>query len=225
MHLRIVMLGDRVVIADKPSGMLTIPGREGAADPRPCLTRELSALVPGKLWIVHRLDREVSGLVIFARDAEAHRLLNGWFEHRLVEKEYEAWTEGDRARAASARGRWEGHLIRGRRRVHEGERGKLSVTDATYAGTVMRDGATRLRWTLIPRTGRPHQLRCQASARGFAILGDALYGASAPYLPDAIALREVRIAFPGADRVVLRELELPSDLRVDGLSAAVRGDG
>lgn len=222
--LRIVTLGERVVAVDKPHGMLTIPGRLGSGDPRPCLIHELSRTVPGKLWIVHRLDREVAGLVLFARDADAHRTLGGWFERRAVRKSYEAWTEGDPGRASLVQGTWQGRLIRGRRRVHEGDRGRDSVTEARCTGSWMHCGEPVVTWELSPRTGRPHQLRCQAASRGFPILGDALYGATRPFAPQAIALRATRLAFPGATREELDRLGLPEDLQVEPLSALVRED-
>lgn len=215
----IVHVSDAVIAVDKPHGWLTIPGRHGAGDPRPVLTRFLDERYGSKIWIVHRLDREVSGLVLFARTADAHRLLCGWFERHEVVKRYLAWTEGSPPAIPEAV--WEGWLIQGKRRVREaGEpgKGKRARTVARFAGSVTHGGEVLLRWDLLPETGRTHQLRCQAAARGFPIAGDALYGSSVPFEPDAIALRAVGLEFPEATPDQRAALGLPPAMRIEGLS-------
>lgn len=211
----IVHESDAVLVVDKPHGWLTIPGRQGEADPRPVLVRELAASAGGKLWIVHRLDREVSGLVLFAKSAEAHRTLCGWFERHAVVKRYEAWTQG--SPPAEAETVWEGWLIQGRRRTHETRepgKGKWARTVAQFEGAGTHAGARLLRFALRPETGRTHQLRCQAAARGFPIAGDALYGSTVAWLPDAIALRAVRLEFPEASQATLFRLGIPREIAV-----------
>ncbi len=206
----IVHESDAVLVVDKPPGWLTIPGRQGDADPRPVLVRELGARTGGKLWIVHRLDREVSGLVLFARSAEAHRTLCRWFERHEVVKRYEAWTEG--APPAEPETAWEGWLIQGRRRTHESReagKGKWARTIARFEGTELHAGVRLLRFALRPETGRTHQLRCQAANRGFPIAGDVLYGSTVFWAPDAIALRAVSVEFPSASEENLVRLGLP----------------
>jgi tRNA pseudouridine32 synthase/23S rRNA pseudouridine746 synthase len=206
----IVWASEHVVAADKPSGMLTIPGRHGARDDRPCLVHAVARLFPGKLWIVHRLDRETSGLVLFARTADAHRILCAAFENRAVAKTYEAWTEGTPPEPIEAPLVWESNIRRGKRRAYEHPQGKWSRTVARCRG-VGRHGELRLlSWTLEPWTGRPHQLRVQASARGWPIAGDRLYGSHVDLGPDRIALRAVALDLPGLDELGLpARLELP----------------
>jgi tRNA pseudouridine32 synthase/23S rRNA pseudouridine746 synthase len=209
----IIHESDAVLAVDKPHGWLTIPGRQGEADPRPVLVRELASRAGGKLWIVHRLDREVSGLVLFAKTAEAHRTLCGWFERHEVRKRYEAWTQGTPPTEGETV--WEGWLIQGRRRTHETRepgKGKWARTIARFEGTGIHAGARLLRFALLPETGRTHQLRCQAASRGFPIAGDVLYGSTVAWLPDAIALRAVRLEFPRATDQVLVRLDLPRAL-------------
>jgi tRNA pseudouridine32 synthase/23S rRNA pseudouridine746 synthase len=217
----VVHESEGVVAVDKPHGWLTIPGRHAESDPRPVLARRLADRMGGKLWIVHRLDREVSGLLLFARNPDVHRLLSGWFERHEVVKRYEAWTEGEFPDAAESGGSWEGWLIRGRRRVHEASepaRGKWVRTQAHCRGRVMHEGAKLLRWELLPETGRTHQLRCQCSARGFPIAGDGLYGSHVSFRPDAIALRAVSLEFHRLPPSSREEVGLPLSLRVEGLS-------
>lgn len=219
----IVVRSDAVVVVDKPHGWLTIPGRRKDDDPRPVLVRHLTERTGAKVWIVHRLDREVSGLVVFARTSEAHRLLCGWFERHDVVKRYEALTAGTPPEKAGEQ-TWEGWLIPGRKRVHEVRepgRGRWSRTVATYRGKVASGAAGLLRWDLCPETGRSHQLRCQASERGFPIAGDALYGSTVAYRPDAIALRAVALEFPDATDEELDRLGIPRTIEVPGLSSAV----
>jgi tRNA pseudouridine32 synthase/23S rRNA pseudouridine746 synthase len=82
----IVFRGARVVAGDKPPGWLSVPSRWGARDARRVLGRELEAACASRLWPVHRIDEEATGLVLFALDAEAHALLSAAFEHRAVRK-------------------------------------------------------------------------------------------------------------------------------------------
>ena len=207
--LEIVHESPHAVCVDKLPGWLTIPGRSGDLDPRPCLVREVARRYPGKIWIVHRLDLEVSGLVLFARSGEAHRFLCGLLERRGAVKTYEAWTEGKPPADPGSEQAWEGLLVRGKRRVHESDRGKWSRTLARFRGEVAWTGRPLLAWELRPETGRPHQLRCQAAARGFAIAGDGLYGSTVAFRPGEIALRAVRLDLRDASKDDLARFGLP----------------
>jgi len=210
---------EHVVAADKPSGMLTIPGRLGVRDPRPCLVHAVARVVPGKIWIVHRLDLEASGLVLFARTAEAHRVLCVAFEHHAVRKTYDAWTEGTPPEPVDRPLVWESSLLRGKRRAFETPLGKWSRTVAHYAGRVTWRGHRLVGWSLHPETGRPHQLRCQAASRGWPIAGDALYGSRVDFGPERIALRAVALDLSGIAPDDRARLGLPSLLEVHGLGS------
>ena len=215
----IVWESAHVVAVDKPSGMLTIPGRHGSRDERPCLVHAVARRFPGKLWIVHRLDRETSGLVLFARSAEAHRILCSAFEGRTVGKTYEAWTEGPPPDPIDRALVWESRLLRGKRRAHEHPRGKWSRTTARCTGTVLCRELRLVTWRLEPATGRPHQLRVQAAARGWPIAGDRLYGSRVDLGPDRIALRAVSLDLPG-----LTGLGLPARIELAHLDLALGPD-
>lgn len=197
------------VVANKAAGWLSVPSRQGAEDARPCLGTHLQEQLKQRLWPVHRLDQEVSGLVLFAKDAPAHKAANLWFENHTVQKIYEALTEGQPPNEAHQH--WESNLLRGKRRAYESPAGKPSVTDARYEG--MQEH--HLGWRLKPRTGRPHQLRVHLSANGFPIVGDALYGSTRSYEPHAIALRAVMLDFSSCSDAA--SLGLPPMLRVTGL--------
>jgi tRNA pseudouridine32 synthase/23S rRNA pseudouridine746 synthase len=209
---RIVIETDRFIVVDKPCRVLTVPGRGADEAHRPVLGRRLEALRRIRIFPVHRLDYPVSGLVLFAKDPASHREASGWFESRLIEKTYRAWTEPQtfahlpkRVRGPrtpldprpGARFEWASRIRRGKRRAFESPSGKPSLTLATFLG---RDAGGRfLVWDLSPRTGRPHQLRFELSRRGFPIAGDRLYGSRIDFGPDAIALRAYRLHLAGVD--------------------------
>jgi tRNA pseudouridine32 synthase/23S rRNA pseudouridine746 synthase len=216
--MKAVFENQHFIAVDKPPGWLTIPGREPASDQRPCLSREVSK--SGKALVVHRLDAEVSGLVLFARDAAAHRAANSWFEGRLVCKTYEALTEGSPTgewRPGQAF-EWTSRLLRGKKRAYESDRGKESVTRAIWLGE--KKGAQR--WRLEPRTGRAHQLRFELARHGFPILGDGLYGSTRSFEREGIALRAVELDFGKCPDAAA--LGLPEKLRLRGLWEEEDGD-
>ncbi|MEW6055728.1 MAG: RNA pseudouridine synthase [Bdellovibrionota bacterium] len=209
------------VVFDKPSGWLSVPSRLGTRDPRPCLSAALNKV---KLYPVHRLDEEVSGLVLFAKTPGAHRLANQWFETRKVRKTYQAWTELgpqetllllDRKREFE----WHSTLSRGKKRAYESSHGKKAITHAVFCEKKAFNGAEILIWRLNPLTGRSHQLRYELSHRGFPILGDTLYGARTSFLARSIALRAVQLDFQGCEEAA--QLGLAEKIDVMGLETLV----
>jgi 23S rRNA pseudouridine1911/1915/1917 synthase len=146
------------------------------------------------LGIPHRLDRPVSGVVLFARNSKAAHRLAVQFQDRLVEKRYWAVVEGEPPDEA---GTWEDWL----RKLSEQARTEVVAADepqARHAVTHFRrlqtlpDGQTLLE--LNPQTGRMHQLRVQAATRGWPIRGDELYGGRRPFGPPAELPRDRVIA-------------------------------
>jgi len=166
-----ILHADGALLAvDKPTGLATIPERDPAAD---CLLARLQS-EHGRLFIVHRLDKEVSGVVVFARSAAAHRSLCLQFEARSVSKTYLALVHGE---IGDESGRIETPLRTfgsGRTGV-DLVAGKPSVT--TYRVLQRRPGLTLLE--LAPLTGRRHQLRAHLYSIGHPIAGDARYGEAA----------------------------------------------
>jgi tRNA pseudouridine32 synthase/23S rRNA pseudouridine746 synthase len=222
---RVVFENAHVVAAEKPAGVLTVPSRMGAEDVRPCFGRQLEAALGVRLWPVHRLDFEVSGLVLFAKTAEAHRIANGAFESRRVKKRYEALTEGaEKLAALPVSFVWESLLVRGKRRTFEAPHGKPARTEATARARVPAAGwlvdagaagAQLVHFELSPETGRPHQLRVHLSRAGFPVAGDRLYGAQASLREaDTIALRSVRIEL--LDERERRALGIPAAIEIAG---------
>jgi 23S rRNA-/tRNA-specific pseudouridylate synthase len=213
-HIPILYENERIVAVDKPHGWLSVPSREGEEDARWCLGRALESQLSVRLWPVHRLDVPVSGLIVFAKDADAHKILNAAFEQRVVHKRYEAWSQGEPG-AAGETLVWRSLLMRGKRRAYVHEAGKPAVTVARWIETIQLPDGPAQRWLLDPETGRSHQLRVHMAANAGVLIGDALYGSPRPYLPDAIALRAIHLDLSA---IKLRaSLSLPEHLEANGL--------
>lgn len=204
--MRVLLQTAELVIVDKPAGVPTIPDRFGSDSVHDQLQRQQGE----RLWIVHRLDREVTGILAFARTAKAHAALSQAFEARRVHKTYAAWTTGEAPGPAGTQLQWRDKLLRGKKRSYAHPAGKEAWTDAVFDGV---DADGHLRWTLHPRTGRNHQLRVHLASRGWPIVGDVLYGSPVPWRPSEIALRAVRLEIPPG------VLAAPLDLTTDALTS------
>ncbi len=189
--LRLVQADKQLLVLDKPSGLLSVPAKPpGPAD---CLEARVRAEFPEAL-LVHRLDRDTSGVMVFARTRLAQRHLNWQFERRQVAKTYVARVAGT---VAGEAGRIELPLIcdwpnRPKQMVCHA-RGKPARTD--WRVLAREGGATRLE--LRPLTGRSHQLRVHLAALGHPILGDPFYGD--PAAADRMQLHAARIGFRHPD--------------------------
>ncbi|MDX6769435.1 MAG: RNA pseudouridine synthase [Elusimicrobiota bacterium] len=162
----VVFEDDRLVAVNKPAGQPTIPGRGAVGE---ALNKELERRLGARLWVVHRLDREASGLVVFAKDADAHRALCADFESRRAEKTYLAAVTG----VVPGEGRCDLPLKEfGSGRTAPASDGKHSLTRWKVSRPLK--GATLLKVT--PLTGRRHQIRAHLCAVGHPLLGDPLYG-------------------------------------------------
>ncbi len=158
-----------LLLVDKPSGLLSVPGKgEHLAD---CLITRVQAVFPEAL-LVHRLDRDTSGVMVFALTQHAQRHLGLQFEKRQMKKTYVARVFG---RVEEKTGTVDLPLIvdwPNRPLQHvDFENGKQAVTD--WRVLKYEDNATRVR--LFPQTGRSHQLRVHMREIGHPILGDPFY--------------------------------------------------
>lgn len=211
--MKIVFQNENFIAVDKDSGWLTTPARFGGKDPRPVLGLQLQKDLGRQVFPVHRLDFEVSGLVLYALSAAAHSQANTQFENKKVQKLYHALTENPnlQAPAAGQEFEWKARILRGKKRAYESPQGKPSLTRARFLG--LKDG--RLQWELRPVTGRSHQLRFDLSRHGFPILGDVLYGAQPLPVADRIELRSMEIHF--TDSAFRERWNLPVSLRATPL--------
>ncbi len=171
-ELDFVFQDPHLLIVNKPAGLLSVPGR--GEDKQDCLSTQLQQIYSDVLT-VHRLDMATSGLMVFARGAEMQRSLSKLFRERKVEKRYVAIVAG---RLTSVNGEVGLPLIadwpnRPLQKV-DLQIGKPSLT--RYSLLAFDDASNTSRISLIPVTGRTHQLRLHMAAIGHPILGDALYG-------------------------------------------------
>ncbi len=172
---------DDLVVVAKAPGELVVPASGGGREA--CLHHRLEAARGERLWVVHRLDRDASGVVVFARRADAHRTLCRLFEARQVRKHYVAFVAG---RLPAAEGRLEVALAPARRgkmrpACHPDERGaRRAVTEYRVRRRWRREGDLISLVNLETTTGRRHQIRVHLRAAGAPILFDALYGRGIP---------------------------------------------
>jgi tRNA pseudouridine32 synthase/23S rRNA pseudouridine746 synthase len=162
---------DRLLVFDKPPGLLSVPGI-GPAN-QDCLAHRAAERWPGAR-IVHRLDRETSGVIVLARDEAAHRDLSRQFQERRTSKTYLAVAAG---RVAPDAGEIDLPLRKDLDRPPRHCVDLLQGRPALTRYTVLERGGDRTRLELHPVTGRSHQLRVHLAAIGHPILGDDLYAA------------------------------------------------
>ncbi|HWE25105.1 MAG TPA: RluA family pseudouridine synthase [Myxococcales bacterium] len=233
--MRVLYRDESVLAVDKPAGVVTIPGR--GEEKGEALSNQVREIANGALP-VHRLDRDTSGVVLFALTRDAHRALNQTFESRRAEKRYFALVRGDLAVPA----RCELALVEGRRgtmRVAGAGNARAQRARTDVAPVDRFGGAT---WcSCRPLTGRTHQVRVHLAALGHPLLVDPRYGVSHPVLrrdlhagatnPEAVALARtplhaalVRLPHPTRRGFLQVEAPLPEDLStcLDLLRAARR---
>ncbi len=191
---RILFEDDTLIVADKPSGMLCVPGKTGEAS----LQERLAAARPDEqVYACHRLDRDTSGLIVYAKTLEAQADIERQFQRRTTRKSYIARLSGGTEFEGPARGLISipiqlDYYDRPRRMV-DFATGKPAETEYEI---LRRDPGGELLVRFVPRTGRTHQLRVHAAHRdGLArpILGDPLYGGN--NRPGRLCLHAESLAF------------------------------
>jgi RluA family pseudouridine synthase len=209
---------DDIVAVDKPAGEPVIAAR--GEPPEACLVRRAEAALGQRLFVVHRIDRDTSGVVVFACTPASHRFLNQAFEAREVGKHYVAFAAGV---LAPDRGRIDVPLHaarRGKSRPAEaGEPGRrAAITEYAIERAWLGPEGPVSRVALRPLTGRRHQIRVHLRARGAPILFDPLYGKpTASSLPGApcrrLALHALAVDVPSQQGRRLRiQAPLADDL-------------
>ena len=214
-ELRIAYEDEHLLVVDKPAGIVVHPsaGHSGGTLVQALLERGIAgggaADRPG---IVHRLDRDTSGLLVVARSEEAHARLQELLRERLLERRYLALVHG---RPRSRSGRIEAPIGRDR---HDPLRQSLDTESPREAITNFELDRLLPRHALLSvhlETGRTHQIRVHLAAIGLPILGDPTYGVPDPELRRQF-LHANRLSFPHpfTGRLVETESTLPEELQV-----------
>ena len=222
---RIVYLDNDVVVVNKPAGMLSVPFDKGDRDTlidltRVALRKRNAARYDPELGIVHRIDIDTTGLLMFTRNLAAKRALQTQFRAHTVHRRYVALVHGElRARS------FDSLLIRNRGDGLRGSYGKFRAPkgpppeDAQRAVTHVRPlealrGASLVECEL--ETGRQHQIRIHLSEAGHPLLGERVYvrdyeGTLLPAPRPMLHARELGFVHPRTEREVRFEIEPPAD--------------
>jgi 23S rRNA pseudouridine1911/1915/1917 synthase len=228
--LRILHEDESIVVVDKPAGLLVepLPGRPGEEATLVNLLADHYRHVPRvRSYVVHRIDRDTSGLVLFARTPAARDVLKSQFEERTPERIYQAVVLG---RPTPTTGTWRDKLawdpsaLR-QRRAH-GADARARDAESRYTVTEQFADAALIEVSLV--TGKRNQIRVQAAMRGHPLLGERQYRFDAPPEPptlprivrQALHAWQLGFAHPTTGRRVTYTSPVPSDFTV--LLAALR---
>jgi RluA family pseudouridine synthase len=207
--MQIVHSDPQILVVNKPAGLSVLP--DGWDKSALYLVKMVEEQF-GKIWVVHRIDKITSGIVVFALTAEAHRSLNIQFEKHEVEKAYHALVNGVP--------KWEQKVTKIPLRVNVGHRHRTVVDD--------RNGVrSETRFKLLeryqaaalveasPMTGRTHQIRVHAYALGHPLLGDILYSAPETDVIARPALHACSLTFthPETGKRLTCQADYPSDFQ------------
>jgi 23S rRNA pseudouridine1911/1915/1917 synthase len=212
-ELRIVHVDEDLAVVDKPAGLVVHPAPSHTG---PTLVSELGDMLGGgdeaeRPGIVHRLDKDTSGLLVVARNDATHSALQAQVQHREVERIYLALARGH---LASRTGMIDAPIGRASRQRHRmAVSGAASREARTHFEVIELLGAeTYLEARL--ETGRTHQIRAHFAAIGHPLLGDSSYGGERKYGLERQFLHAHRLAFehPGSGERLSFRSELPADL-------------
>ena len=225
MQLEIIFENDQFIALNKPSGLLSIPDRLGQEISLKDILKEKY----GSIYTVHRLDRDTSGIIVFAKTEESHKELSALFEGREMEKYYFGLVYGN---MMNSEGSIDAPIME-----HPGKatkmmthaKGKISLTDYTVLESFRTYSWVRFRI----HTGRTHQIRVHMQHIGHSIVCDEIYGDPKPLLLSSmkrnfklsktaaeerpilarLALHSQKLQFSLGGETYVLEAEIPKDLR------------
>ncbi len=219
-ELRVVHLDDHLAVVDKPAGLVVHPAPSHQG---PTLVDELAEILgggadPERPGIVHRLDKETSGLLVVARDDASHAALQEKVRQREVERVYLALAAG---RLGSRTGTIDAPIGRASRQRHRMAVSGAASRQARTHFEVLELLSAESYLEVKLETGRTHQIRAHFGAIGHPLVGDATYGGEEKYGLSRQFLHAHRLAFahPATGEPMSFRSELPADLAA-GLAAA-----
>lgn len=206
-ELDVLYSDNHLLAVAKPAGLPTVADASGDESlqelAKEFVRREKAK--PGNVFlgVVHRLDRPVSGIVLFARTSKGAERLSAAFRERRVEKRYLALTERPPDRRSGEVEQWllkdeRTNVVRALAAPRDGA--LLATTRFQCLGEFEFEGARRGLVELEPLTGRPHQLRVALASLGAPILGDLKYGAARPLADQSVALHARSLVVPHPTR-------------------------
>ena len=207
----VIHADDQVVVVNKPSGLLSVPGR--GPEKQDCVWHRVQAQFADAL-VVHRLDQATSGLLVLARGVESQRRLSRAFADRRVDKRYLAWVTGLPPAPTDAPG-WNRIDLPilpdwpNRPRQIISPEGRPCLT--YWRRLEHQTSPDRALLELQPHTGRSHQLRVHLQAIGHPILGDDLYGSDQAPASPTLQLHawQLTLPHPFEDRTLTLQAPLP----------------
>ena len=174
----IIFEDEAIVAVNKPSGLLSVPDREG----KEIALKQLLQQQYGQIWTVHRLDKDTSGVIVFAKDEISHKFLSKLFEGREVEKYYTGLVHGvPSAKNGSVDAAIMEHPVK-RGQMVTNKKGKSALTDYTLIESFGNFSLMQFRI----HTGRTHQIRVHMKHIGHPIVCDPLYGNGEPVMFSSI---------------------------------------
>ncbi len=203
MKLEIIFENEQFIAVNKPPGLLSIPDRH--REEIPSLQKMLTDAY-GRIFTVHRLDKDTSGIILFAKDEETHKYLSRIFEERNVEKIYQGLVYGilPNEKGTIDAPIAENPLHKGTMVVHR--KGKSSLTDYEVVNAFKNCSLVQLHI----HTGRTHQIRVHMKHIGHPILCDETYGDGKPVLLSALKKRYKLSKNEEEERPILSRLALHS---------------
>jgi len=211
---------EHLIVVDKGAGLVVHPGRGHRED---TLSQQLAPLLAGgdpeRAGIVHRLDRDTSGLMVVARSEEALRRLQAELAARRIEREYETLVEG---RPPARTGTIEAPIGRDPRVRTRMAVGGAGAREARTRFTLERALGTTSLLSVLLETGRTHQIRVHLQAIGHPVVGDPDYGTKGLLGLERQFLHAARLAFEHP--VTGERLEVRSPLPEDLQGALERAD-
>lgn len=195
--MKVLFSDNHLLAIDKPAGLLTQSSGTSQANLEDMAKEWLKAETgkPGNVFLVpvHRIDKSVSGIVLFARTSKAVTRLNESIAKRRTQKIYVALVEG---RPPSSEGIIEDYLIHDDYRARRVDRTEPGAKYARLAYKLLKTEGDCSLLEIELDTGRYHQIRVQLAGIGCPIVGDTKYGSRLPWKQGAIALHHTRFVFP-----------------------------